>query len=56
MSHYVVRRVNANGSFSKKRPTAADFCHTREDAVTRMAMKQKMAPHKQYAIDEIKVE
>ena len=54
-ANYVVRRMNANGSFSKKRPSEADFCQTKVDAQIRVAMLEKMNPHKQYAIDELKV-
>lgn len=53
MAHYVVRRMNANGSFSKKHPTQFDFCRTREAAEARKEMLKKMNPHKEYGIDHL---
>lgn len=53
MSKYVVRRINANGEFSKKHPTQFDFCRTREAAEARKEMLKKMNPHKEYGIDHL---
>lgn len=53
MAKFVVRKVNANGRFSKARPSRFDFTHTVEMALWRKEELEKANPHIKYGIDTL---